>query len=141
MKHSSTLGVNKTSCMELDKIADKKKGQGLKKQATLIAYESEPLAENLSSNSHYLFLPEYRSEKIYSELLTKIIGYEANLRLMIGPWREHAGFLEKFAIQIHLFHLPEVHDLFAPILFNLIQNGNATLHSAVSKCIVEILIH
>lgn len=127
--------------MELDKIADKKKGQGLKKQATLIAYESEPLAENLSSNSHYLFLPEYRSEKIYSELLTKIIGYEANLRLMIGPWREHAGFLEKFAIQIHLFHLPEVHDLFAPILFNLIQNGNATLHSAVSKCIVEILIH
>jgi len=98
LKHSSTLVNNKVSCMELDRVADKKKGQGLKKQATLMAYESEPLTENLSSNSHYLFLPEYRSEKIYSELLTKIIGFEANLRLMIGPWREHAGFLENFAI-------------------------------------------
>lgn len=98
LKHSSTLVNNKVSCMELDRVADKKKGQGLKKQATLMVYESEPLTENLSSNSHYLFLPEYRSEKIYSELLTKIIGFEANLRLMIGPWREHAGFLENFAI-------------------------------------------
>ena len=67
--------------------------------------------------------------------------YEANLRGMIGPWREHASFLENLALQIHLFHLPEVHDQFAPILFNLIQNGNSTCREAVSKCIVEILIH
>lgn len=89
----------------------------------------------------YLILPEYKSEKLYSELLTKVMTFEANLRMMIGPWREHAGFLEQFANLINLFHLPEVHDQFAPILFNLIQNGNSTLREAVSKCIVEILIH
>jgi len=31
LKHSSTLVNNKVSCMELDRVADKKKGQGLKK--------------------------------------------------------------------------------------------------------------
>lgn len=60
---------------------------------------------------------------------------------MIGLWREHAIFLENFATNIERFHVPEVHDLFAPILFNLIQNGNTILREAVSKCIVEILIH
>lgn len=98
LKHATTLGNSKISSMDLDRVADKKKGQGLKKQATLMAYDPEPLTENLSSNSNYLFLPEYRSEKIYSELLMKIIGFETNLRHMIGSWREHARFLEDFAI-------------------------------------------
>jgi hypothetical protein len=84
----------------------------------MIGYDAEPL--DTSTHSAYLILPEYKSEKLYSELLTKIMTFEANLRLMIGPWREHAGFLEQFAGQIKLFHLPEVHDLFAPILLNLI---------------------
>ena len=67
--------------------------------------------------------------------------YNSTVHGIIGLWRDHAQFLENFSKHIHLFHVPEVHDIFVPILFNLIQNGNNTLRLAVAKCIVQILIH
>jgi hypothetical protein len=110
IKHSSTAFGPKGGAF------DKKKG--IKKMQTTFGHENDQL--DTSTHSAYLILPEYKREKLYSELLTKIMTFETNLRLMIGPWREHAGFLERFANQIKLFHLPEIHDLFAPTLFNLI---------------------
>ena len=51
------------------------------------------------------------------------------------------AFLHKLSGQIHLFHVPEIQDLLVPSLFQHIQNGNATLRQACSKCLVMILAH
>jgi hypothetical protein len=131
--------------MDVEKYTDKKKPTtGFKKATTSTmasSFDPDPQQDAVSTGSQYLILPEYKSERIYSELLTKIMTYEESLRSIIGAWREHAGFLEKFAQTIHLFHMPEMHDLFAPVLFKLIQNGTSVLREAVSKCIVEMLIN
>ena len=58
--------------MDLDRLTDKRKAP-IKKQYTMNNVMDEQ--ENISSNSQYLFLPEYKSEKIMSELLTKVMTF------------------------------------------------------------------
>ena len=84
-------------------------------------------------------MPEYQSEQVYSTLLSKLIVFKQLLKSKKALWREHVLFLSALNSCLPKFHLPEVHDLIVPSLFDDIQTGNTQLRQESAHCIVLIL--
>lgn len=111
-KHSNSAGSGKnfvdSNPLKKPKKADAKPlKQEEKPQRKNSNDEKE---EQTSAFSTYLIMPEYATEQLYSELLIKLFCFNQNLHSVIGLWREHALFLEKFTATFHLFHMPEIQD-------------------------------
>jgi len=154
-KHSNTAGsskfLGKESSFKVSKVSDNgevnrtnsKKG-GIKRKKTM-GVEDMIKTKEVDSNScnlgAYIILPEYTREQCYSELLNRVLQYDANLKNNIGLWREHAHFLDKLSENLSVFHQPELHDLFAETLFDHIMQGNHLIRKSAIKCLVKILCY
>ena len=101
---------------------------------------NEPV-DDLSAQEIYFISPEFKVEIVYQELLPKLLIYDEHLYAMIGLWRQHTDFIDKFADTFKFFHMPELQDNYVHTLFKYLQSGNIQLRAKVCKAIVQILAH
>jgi len=66
--------------------------------------------DDLSASENYLISSEYKAESVYQELLPKLLLYDEHIHGMIGLWRQHTLFIDKFADTFKFFHMPELQD-------------------------------
>lgn len=118
-------------------------GAGFKKQMTSMNVGHvviEPV-DDLSAQENYLISPEFKAELVYQELLPKLLIFDEHIYGMIGLWRQHTEFIDKFADTFKLFHMPELQDNYVQTLFKYLHNGNIQLRAKVCKAIVQILAY
>ena len=56
-----------------------------------------------------------------------------------GLWREHVKLISNFNEVIHLFYMPEVHQLIVPMLFDFVHKGNNQISEVACHCIAIVL--
>ena len=62
-----------------------------------------------------------------------------NLKGFTGSWREHVKFVKHMEEVIHLFYMPEVHNLLVPMLLEFAYHGNKYTQEASCSCLAKIL--
>lgn len=83
--------------------------------------------------------PEHESEVVYSDLLQRLMIFINNLRGYNGLWREHVKLIKNIGRTIHLFYMPEVHELLVPMLIDFISKGNKDIKEASCSCLAKIM--
>ena len=101
---------------------------------------NEPV-DDCSAQESYFISSEFKVEIVYQELLPKLLIYDEHIYGMIGLWRQHTEFIDKFADTLKLFHMPELQDNYVQTLFKYLQSGNIQLRAKVCKAIVQILAY
>jgi hypothetical protein len=101
--------------------------------------ESEKNEQEVTSPKNAITLPEYSSEVIYSDLLSKLLLYDQNISNLKGLWREQTLFLQHVGACVHLFNLPELHEAFTPCIFDYIKEGNSDVREAAADCLAKML--
>lgn len=75
-------------------------------------------------NSCYVYLPEYFQEQVLSGFLHCLLVFKKRLCAKRAMWRDYAKFLEQLALELKHFHMPEVQDRLANLLFDDCKQGN-----------------
>lgn len=112
-----------------------------KKTMTMGNPDLDRLQDGDDCGVNYLVLPEHQHESVYSALMTRLLAFKTVTKEKISMWREHCLWVEHFNKSIERFHLPEVHDRLAPLLFEDIQRGNTQMRHACAECLVLILMN
>ena len=76
---------------------------------------------------------------MYSDLLQRLMIFINRMRGFAGLWREHVKLIKNLEAVIHLFYLPEVHQLLVPMLLDFVVNGNKHTQEASCSCLAKIL--
>jgi cell division protein FtsX len=70
-------------------------------------------------------LEEHASEIIYNDLLEHFMIFIQNLKNAEGRWRQHLQLAVALQKTVHLFYMPEIHNLLVPLLLEFLIEGNA----------------
>ena len=76
---------------------------------------------------------------MYSDLLQRLMVFINNLREYKGLWREHVKLIKNLGKTIHLFYIPEIHQLIVPMLIDFISKGNKDIKEAACNCLAKIM--
>jgi hypothetical protein len=82
---------------------------------------------------------EHESEVVYSDLLQRLMVFINNLREYKGLWREHVKLIKNLGKTLHLFYIPEIHQLIVPMLIDFISKGNKDIKEAACNCLAKIM--
>ena len=63
----------------------------------------------------------------------------SHLRGFTGSWREHVKLVQHLEEVIHLFYMPEVHQVLVPMLLDFLLHGNKHAQEAACSCLAKIL--
>ena len=82
---------------------------------------------------------EYDCELVYSDLLQRLMVLINNIRSYSGLWREHSKLINHLVKTIHLFYMPEIHQVIVPMLIEFTHKGNKETKEASCHCLAIIL--
>ena len=72
---------------------------------------------------------------MYTDLLEHIMTFVTNIKCEEGLWREHIKLLKNLEETVHLFYMPEIHNILVPVIFEFVIEGNTNVRDAAAKCL------
>ena len=118
---SSNAGAGANSVdNDFSGVANKNQQLNKKRHTTthVIDFIKEEASDESRSNQrpNVFITDDSCPELIYTDLLDNLMLFVINLKNQEGNWREHLKLLQSIHEIIHLFYMPEIHNVLVPVL-------------------------